>query len=208
MQGTTETRRVAAEIPGYSYGESGVEKSPVSAEELEELKQSVGFTAADARSLRAAGEVLADQTKEVVDLWRSVIAKTLHLSRHSKDPEGKPIPRYAEGSGLRFRQWVLDTCFRPYDQDWLNYQQEIALRHTSAKKNLTDDVESTAFIPLRDIIAFTVVMNETIRPFLASKGNSPEEVRQMHSAWCKSLQLQVALWAQPYSSSELAPDEW
>ena len=30
----------------------------------------------------------------------------------------------------------------------------------------------------------------------------------MHSAWCKSMQLQIALWAAPYSDAKLALNEW
>ena len=208
MRAVIETKKLAPEIPGYTYGTSGVAKSPISMAELEQLKQSVGFTTEDEANLKMAGDVLADQTNALVEMWRGVIAKIPHLARHSKDLDGKPIPRYSEASRPRFQQWILDTCFRTYDQDWLNYQQEIALRHTSIKKNVTDDVVSTPFIPFRDIVTFTAVMNETIKPFLASKGHSPEEVEKMHSAWCKSLQLQIALWAQPYSSTALAPDEW
>ena len=208
MKTMIETKTVASEIPGYTYGTSDVAKSPISVADLEQLKQSVGFTTQDERDLRMAGEVLADQTKAVIEAWRGEIAKMPHLARHSKDLEGNPISRYGESSGVRFQQWILDTCFRTYDQDWLNYQQEIALRHTSIKKNVTDGVQSTPFIPLRHIIAFTAVMNQTVKPFLASKGHSPEEVERMHRAWCKSLQLQIALWAQPYSTSKIAPDEW
>ena len=102
----------------------------------------------------------------------------------------------------------MDTCLRPYDQDWLNYQQEIALRHTSVKKNKVDNVQSTAYVPFRDIIAFIAVMNETIKPYLAAKGHSTEEVDRMHRAWCKSLQLQVALWARPYTDCGEAANEW
>jgi len=200
--------KIAPEIPGYSYGTSDVAKSPISVAEFEQLKQSVEFSTSDERYLRMAGEVLAGQTRALVETWRGVIAQRPHLARHSRDLEGKPIPSYSEASGLRFEQWILDTCFRTYDEDWLNYQQEIALRHTSLKKNDTDDVQSTPFVPLRDVIAFTAVMNETVKPFLAAKKHSSEEVEKMHSAWCKSLQLQIALWSQPYSSSTLAPDEW
>jgi hypothetical protein len=46
------------------------------------------------------------------------------------------------------------------------------------------------------------VMNETIKPYLAAKGHTAEDVEKMHLAWTKSLQLQVALWAQPYSDTE------
>jgi hypothetical protein len=203
-----EMKTVASQIPGYTYGTSEAVKSPVSLAALEQLKQSVGFTREDERCLRMAGEILGDQTKQLVDIWRGVIAKTPHLAPHSKDPNGKPVERYSQASGLRLQQWVLDTCFRAWDQDWLNYQQEIALRHTHVKKNVTDGVQSTPYVPFRDIAAFTAVINETVKPFLASKGHSAEDVEQMHRAWCKSIQLQIALWAQPYCSSTAAPDEW
>ena len=153
--------------------------------------------------------MLADQTKQIVNHWRSnIIAGIPQLARHSRTPEGSPIPEYLAASNLRFQQWILDTCLRPYDQDWINYQQEIALRHTTLKKNQVDGVRSTLFVPLRDIIAFIAVMNETIKPCLAAKGNSAEEVEKMHRAWCKSIQLQLALWVGPYADTRLAPNEW
>jgi hypothetical protein len=49
-------------------------------------------------------------------------------------------------------------------------------------------------------------MNETIKPYMATKGHSPEDVEKMYLAWCKSLQLQVSLWAGVYS--KLAANEW
>ncbi len=208
MNVAAETKMVAKRIPSYSYGTMDAAKSPISLKELELLKESAGFTSDDEKYLRLAGEVLADQTKELVEKWRGVIAESPHLAKHSRDPNGNAIPHYSEDSGLRFQQWILDTCFRPYDQDWLNYQQEIALRHTSARKNKADGVESTSYVPLRDLIAFTAVINDTIKPFLAKKGHGSTDVARMHSAWCKSLQLQIALWSQPYTDPNLAPNEW
>ena len=154
-------------------------------------------------------QVADDQTERIVDHWRSdIIAGIPDLARHARTPEGDPIPQYLKNSNLRFRQWILDTCFRPYDQDWINYQQEIALRHTSSKKNKVDDVRSTPYVPLRDVLAFIAVMNETIKPYLAAKGHSAEEVDKMHRAWCKSIQLQLALWVGPYTSPGQSPQEW
>jgi hypothetical protein len=202
-------KKVTDPIPGYTYGTPEVAPSPVSMRELENLKISVGFTDEDQRFLRLAGEVLADQTKEIVDHWRSgIIAAIPNLARHSRTPAGEPIPDYSARSGLRFQQWILDTCLRPYDQDWINYQEEIALRHTSLKKNQVDGVESTPYVPLRDILGFIAVINETIRPYLAAKGHSSEQVEKMHLAWCKSMQLQTALWARPYTDAKQAPNEW
>jgi hypothetical protein len=202
-------KKVAEHIHGYTYGTNDVALSPVSMRELEDLKASVGFTAEDERYLRLAGEVLTEQTKQIVDHWRSgIIASIPNLARHSRTPDGNPIPEYLASSGLRFQQWILDTCLRPYDQDWLNYQYEIALRHTSRKKNRTDAVESTSHVPLRDIIGFIAVMNEIIKTYLAAKGHSADEVEKMHRAWCKSMQLQTALLALPYAAPGLTPGEW
>jgi hypothetical protein len=195
-------KTISGQISGYSYGAAGLAASPVSLTELENLKTSAGFTEETQRYLRLAGEVLADQTAQIVNHWRSrIIASIPHLARHSRTPEGDPIPEYLAKSNLRFEQWILDTCLRSYDQDWLNYQHEIALRHTTVKKNQTDGVRSTQYVPLRDVIAFVAVMNETIKPYLAAKGHSAEEVDKMHMAWSKSLQLQLALWAGPYMES-------
>jgi Protoglobin len=82
------------------------------------------------------------------------------------------------------------------------------LRHTSLKKNKVDGVRSTLYVPLRDMIAFIAVINETIKLYLTAKGHSAEEVDKMHRAWCKSLQLQSALWARPYTDTGQAPNEW
>ena len=199
---------VAEQIPGYTYGTATIAKSPISLRQFEELKISAGLTQEDQNFLHLAGEVLSGQTQQIVAHWRSqIIASIPHLARHSRTPEGNPIPEYLSRSNLRFEQWILDTCLRPYDQDWLNYQHEIALRHTAALKNQTDGVKSTSHVPFRDIIAFVAVMNETIKPHLAAKGHSPEQVDRMHEAWCKSIQLQLALWASPYSDPALSAHE-
>jgi hypothetical protein len=202
-------KKVADEIPGYTYGTATVAQSAVSLDELEQLKVAVGFTKEDELFLRMAAEVLADQTRQIVEHWRSgIIAGIPGLARHSRTPEGDPIPSYLAQSNLRFEQWILDTCLRPYDQNWLNYQQEIALRHTSLKKNQTDGVRSTTHVPFRDITAFIAVLNDTIKPYMASKGNNAAEVEGMHRAWCRSLQLQIALWARPYMDLAKTSSEW
>jgi len=202
-------KTISKNIPGYSYGSVEVARSKVSTQDLESLKVSAGFTEEDEKYLRLAGEVLGDQTKQIVDRWRGgIIAGISNLARHSRSPEGNPLPEYLAASNLRFQQWILDTCLRPYDQDWIDYQQEIALRHTSSKKNKVDGVRSTPYVPLRDIIAFVAVMNETIKPYLASKGHSAAEVAGMHGAWCKSMQMQLALWIGPYGETGEPPTGW
>lgn len=199
--------KIAEDIPGYDYG--SVAPSTITLDQLEALKITAGFNPDTDRFLRMAGDVLTGQTEAVVLHWRSgIIANIPHLARHSRSPEGEPLPHYLGASNLRFQQWILDTCLRPYDQDWLDYQQEIALRHTTLKKNQTDHVQSTPFVPLRDIVAFVPVMNETIKPYLANRGHSPQDVDAMHLAWCRSIQLQIALWSALYANAEQAPNQW
>ncbi|HEY9641928.1 MAG TPA: protoglobin domain-containing protein [Coleofasciculaceae cyanobacterium] len=203
------SRTVSSNIPGYNYRAQTIARSKVSIEDLAALKESVQFMEEDEKFLRLAGEVMSDQTKQIVEHWRStIIASIPNLARHSRTPEGNPLPEYLAKSNLRFQQWILDTCFRSYDQDWLDYQEEIALRHTSLKKNRIDSVESTDHVPYRDIVAFVAVMNETIRPYLAAKGHSDEQVMRMHLAWQKSLQMQIALWAKPYMDAANSTNEW
>jgi hypothetical protein len=51
-------------------------------------------------------------------------------------------------------------------------------------------------------------MNETIKPYLAAKGHSAEDVDAMHRAWCKSMQLQLAIWVKAYDGSDQPQDQW
>lgn len=102
------------------------------------------------------------------------------------------------------RQGPRSASSNPYDQDWLNYQHEIGLRHTHLKKNKTDEASAPPHIPLRYVIAFTAVINDTMKPFLSKKGNSVEEIEAMHRAWCKAVILHVTLWSRAY----VAESDW
>ncbi|GBD11930.1 hypothetical protein HRbin23_01613 [bacterium HR23] len=186
-------------IPGYTYGTASVPRSPVTLQDLENLKKALLFTAEDERYLRMAGQVLADQVEDILDLWYGFVGSHPHLVYYFTGPDGKPLADYLGAVRKRFGQWILDTCNRPYDQAWLNYQYEIGLRHHRTKKNQTDKVRSVPHIPLRYLIAFIYPITATIKPFLAKKGHSPEEVEKMHQAWFKAVVLQVALWSYPYA---------
>ncbi len=181
-------------IPGYTYGTAKAARSPVSPEDFENLKKATMFTEEDVHYLQMAGEVLADQVEEILDLWYGWVGSHPHLLYYFSGPDGQPDAHYLQAVRKRFGQWILDTCNRPYDQDWLNYAHEIGLRHHRTKKNQTDDVRSVPHIPMRYLIAFIYPITATIRPFLAKKGHPPEVVDKMHQAWTKSVIMQVALW--------------
>jgi hypothetical protein len=187
-------------IGGYNYGSGDIAASPVSLEELELLKQTVDLTEADIAWLRRAGDVLEDQTSQVVGAWREVIAANPHLARYYWSREGVPDENYKARVAQRFQQWILDVCRRPYNKPWLDYQHEIGARHTHLKKNAADAANAVPHIPLRYLIAFTAVINNRVKPFLAARGASTADAEAMHSAWCKATLLHVALWSRPYVS--------
>jgi hypothetical protein len=187
------------EIAGYEFGTRGVVPSPLGLEDLDLLKQTVLFGEEDEQHLRMAGDVLEDQIEDVLDVWYGFVGGHPHLVRYFTDDEGQPDTEYLGRVRGRFGQWILDTCRRPYDQEWLDYQQEIALRHTRDKKNQTDGAyETPDHIGLRYMVAFIYPITATIKPFLAKKGHSAEDVDKMHQAWFKSVVLQVTLWSYPY----------
>ena len=186
-------------VAGYEYGGQDVARSPLGLEDLGLLKQTVLFGEEDEEYLRMAGDVLEEQVEDVLDVWYGFVGDHPHLLRYFSDAEGSPDAEYLGRVRGRFGQWILDTCRRPHDQEWLDYQQEIALRHTRNKKNHTDGAyETPEHIGLRYMVAFIYPITATIKPFLANKGHSAEDVDKMHQAWFKSVVLQATLWSQPY----------
>ena len=186
------------DIPGYTYGTAAVARSPVSLQELELLKATLLLGDDDLAALRRSGEVLAPQVEEVLDVWYGFVGANPHLLAAFSNPQGQPDQEYLAAVRRRFGQWILDTARATYDQAWLDYQHEIGLRHTRARKNQTDGADAADHIPLRYVLALLVPVTTTLRPFLAKGGAGPEEVEAMHAAWVKAVLLQVVLWSQPY----------
>jgi uncharacterized protein YcsI (UPF0317 family) len=190
-------------IPGYDYGTKRVSHSPVTLEALQQLKETVDFTDEDRHYLALAGEVLSDQAEDMVNLWRAKIGAQPHLARWFYGLDDQPNERYKAAVKPRFVQWVIDICTRPFDQAWLDYQEEIGLRHMPVKKNLTDYVEAPPLVPLRYLVGFTSVVVTTAKQFLVKKHHSQEQVERMHVAWTKAVLLSIALWSRPYTKDAL-----
>jgi IS1 family transposase len=189
----------ATSIPGYAFGAADLARSPVTADDVALLKETLLWSADDDRYLRLAGEVLADQVDDVLELWYGYVGSHPHLVHYFADRDGQPIGEYLERVRARFAQWVRDVCARPHDDAWRGYQHEIALRHTRAGKNRTDGVESVPEVPLRYLVAFIFPITATMRAFLAKKGHDEADVDGMYSAWFKAVVLHVCLWSQPYA---------
>lgn len=184
-----------ATIPGYTYGE--VAEAPIKLQDLELLKQTVLFTQEDKTYLRMAGDVLKDQVDDILNLWYGFVGNHQHLVYYFAK-NGEPNAEYLAKVRQRFGQWILDTCYKEYDQTWLNYQYEIGLRHHSIKKNKTDQVDAASIIHFRYIVAFIFPITFTVKSFFAKKGNSEEEVEKMYAAWFKAVTLTAVLWSYPY----------
>lgn len=185
-------------IPGYTYGTAEVPRAPLGLADLAEMMKTALFGDEDVRWLRTSHDVLADQTDAILDVWYGFVASQPHLVR-SFASKGAPDAAYLASVRKRFARWILDTARAEYDQAWLDYQLEIGRRHHRTKKNVTDGVKDGApIVELRHLFPLVVPVVTTLRPFLAKKGHSAEEVDKMLAAWLKSVLLQVTLWAHPY----------
>jgi hypothetical protein len=118
-------------------------------------------------------------------------------------PDGKPDEAYKAAVRRRFVRWVADLCRRNRDQAWLDYQEEIGQRHTSAKKNRTDGAQTPDVVPLRYLLAFAAPVIRSMREFLDKKGHSAADVDRMHQAWTKRFLLTLTLWSRPYVRDDL-----
>lgn len=186
-------------IPGYTYGTAAVAHSPVTSADFELMKKSVLFGDEDVRYLRLSHDVLKDQVEAILDVWYGFVGSTPHLlASFTGKNNGKPLSDYLGAVRKRFGQWILDTARAEYDQKWLDYQHEIGVRHHRTKKNLTDGAASTDHVPFRDLFLLVFPVTFTLKPFLAKKGHSSEDVEKMYTAWVKSCLLQVTLWSHPY----------
>lgn len=196
------TKSKMQSIPGYDFGSPQSAKSPVLMNELRQLEQTLGWRSEDEQLLRKHFEFFQSQAESMVDALRAVIGAQPHLAQWFVGPDGNPDDEYKARVKKRFVQWVMDVAARPHDQPWLNYQEEIGLRHTPQKKNKTDDRHTPANVPLRYLIAFVPVATD-IRRFLDPVIQDAGELVAVERAWTKAVHLHIALWCRPYAKEGL-----
>ena len=187
-------------ISQYATPSTGpVPAAPISKEEFQQMKETALFTNEDTQYLRMSWDVLRDQVDAVLDVWYNFIAAHPPLIQtFSRRSDGQPDLRYLTAVRQRFARWIEDTPKANYNQQWLNEQYEIGRRHHRTAKNQTDHVDSVEIVPLRYLAPLISPLVITLKPFLASKGHTPDQVEKMNLAWLKSMLLQVTLWSQPY----------
>lgn len=186
-------------IPGYTAGTDAVARSPLTLADFELMKASALFGDDDVKHLRLSHGVVKDQVEQILDVWYGFVGSQPHLlASFSAKSGGQPLGDYLGAVRKRFGQWILDTARAEYDQRWLDYQHQIALRHHRIGKNRTDGAASTDIVPFRDLFALIFPVTFTLKPFLAKQGHTAEVVDKMHAAWLKSCLLQLTLWSYPY----------
>ena len=189
---------IETDIAGYTYGTDAVPRSPFSLDELRLLQSTLLLGEDDLTALRRSADLLAPQVEAILDVWYGFVGANPHLLAAFTGSDGQPNQAYLAAVRRRFGRWILDTARAEFDQAWLDYQQEIGVRHTRRGKNRTDGVQAADHIPLRYVLALLIPITTTLKPFLANGGATPDEVEAMHQAWVKAVLLQVILWSQPY----------
>ena len=181
----------ASSVAGYDYGVAGVARSPVSLAELQQLEATVGWSTEDVKVLQRHGDLFRDKAEQMVDSWRAVIGARPHPAKWFVGSDGKPDDDYKTKIKKRFVQ------------AWLDYQEEIGLRHTPDKKNRTDGAQTPSLVPLRFQFAFGTVVASTTRKFFVDAGIRDGELQKLQDAWSKAVQLHITLWSRPYAKAGL-----
>lgn len=184
---------------GYTYNDQPP-TSPVSKDRFNELLTDVMWSQDDATALRRAGEILSPRVSEILDVWYDFIGSTPHLVTVFRGADNEPDADYLARVRARFEQWVIDLCTRDFDAQWLAYQEEIALRHHTSKKNQTDNVSSpVGHVPMSDMMALVVPVTLSVKKFLADGAAEDDDVEAMHQAWFKAVTVSLVLWSRPYA---------
>jgi hypothetical protein len=193
---------VPCSIPGYDVGTPKSAGSPVSDCELSQLEMTAGWTAEDREVLAKHIDLFRAKAEAMVDSWRAVIGSQPQLALSFCGPDGKPDDEYKVSVKLRFVQWVIDVAARPHDRSWLNYQHEIGLRETPAKKNKIDGAQTPALVPFRYLLGFIPVVLP-IREFFNKAIQDKAELKALETAWTKAVLLHVTLWSRAYVTGDL-----
>ena len=108
---------------GYTYNDPSLAASPVTLEDLAEIKKSLMWTEADTNALRRAGEILTPHTEAILDVWYGFVGSNPHLVASFAGGDGQPHAGYLAAVRERFGRWINDLCTREFDETWLAYQE-------------------------------------------------------------------------------------
>ena len=117
-------------FPATAHGTRAVARSPLTLDEFELMKKSALFGDDDVPHCAPRTRWSKTRSRRILDVWYGFVGSQPHLlASFTGKRDGKPLGDYLGAVRKRFGQWILDTARAEYDQQWLDYQHEIGLRH-------------------------------------------------------------------------------
>jgi len=188
------------QIKGYIYGSQEVPKLKITKQELEQLLDSALWTNEDEENRKILGEIIKENMNEILNKIVSYFGSREYLIYYFKDKQGvTTITEYVNNTVDRLAQWLLDICFRPIDENFVNYQYLIGIRHTYDGKGKADNIESIQHIPMRYMITCIFSVTSVLKEYIEKKLEDPKLVDRLYNTWFKLQVITTALFCAHYA---------
>lgn len=166
--------------------------------EMELLLRIGLFSPDDEIALRKVWRILKGQTDDYLDMMLGMVAAHPALVPALTALRGEESATHsldgAETIRDRFRRWLFETCFFPYEPPWLK-QLYLKLSPPDSAAQPSPVLLLPGF---RHAVALAYPLVATARPFLAVKGRDHQDIERMQHALLKAILLQVALLSKLY----------
>jgi Protoglobin. len=187
-------------IPGYIYGKPEVPKAPLTKKDFELLLDSVLWTKEDEENRELLGEIIKENMKEILDKIVSYFGSKEYLIYYFKDRQAQTtITEYVNNTVDRLAQWLLDICYKPLDENFINYNYLIGIRHTYEGKGKADNVSTVEHIPARYMVTCLFPITVVLKDFIARKVEDPVLTDRLYNTWFKLQVITTALFLIPYT---------
>ena len=187
-------------IKGYIYGKPEVPKAKITMQEFQLLLDSALWTKEDEENRKILGEIIKENMNDILNAIVNYFGSKEYLLYYFKDETGTTtISEYVNNTVDRLAQWLLDICFRPLDESFINYNYLIGLRHTEIGKGKADNVKTIPHIPLRYMVTCIFPVTAVLKSFIAKKIDDPVLVDKLYHTWFKLQVITTALFLIPYT---------
>jgi len=189
-----------SEIKGYIYGKPEVPKAKITIQEFQLMLDSVLWTKEDEENRKILGEIIKENMNDILNAIVNYFGSKEYLLYYFKDKTGTTtVSEYVNNTVDRLAQWLLDLCFRPLDENFINYNYLIGLRHTEIEKGKADNVGTIPHIPLRYMVTCVFPITAVLKSFIEKKVDDPVIVDKLYHTWFKLQVITTALFLIPYT---------
>jgi len=184
-------------VPGYTFGQ--VSRAPISEKDLQLMLDSVLWTKEDEDNRKVLGDIFKKHMKEILDAIVNYVGSREYLLYYFKDKSGTTtITEYVSNSVGRIAQWILDCCYRPLDQKFIDYQYEIGLRHTPLKKGKADNVQTVDLVHARYMVTFIFPFTAALKPFIQKEVEDFVLADKLYHTWFKLVTVCASIYIYPF----------